>query len=86
MTPLGYARVSIPLTGGVRSPRYAGHAVIHHYSYVSAINAAWTAVIKAPGDYSGVTGINYSHNVLHPLCSWARMSGLSILVCASLKL
>jgi hypothetical protein len=30
--------------------------------------------------------ISYSHNVFLPLCSWARMSGLSILVCASLKL
>jgi hypothetical protein len=27
--------------------------------------------------------ISYSHNVFLPLCSWARMSGLSILVCAS---
>jgi hypothetical protein len=30
--------------------------------------------------------ISYSHNVFLPLCSWARMSGLNILVCASLKL
>jgi hypothetical protein len=30
--------------------------------------------------------INYSHNVFLPLCSWARMSELSILVCTSLKL
>jgi hypothetical protein len=79
-------RLSIPLTGGVHSPRYASHAVIHHYSYVSAINDAWTAVIKTPGDCSGVTSISYSHNVFFPLCSWAHMSGLNILVCASLKL
>jgi hypothetical protein len=79
-------RLTIPLTAGAYSPRYAGRAVIHHYLYVSAIKAAWTAVIKTPDDYSGVTGINYSNNVLLPLCSWARMSGLSILVCASLKL
>jgi hypothetical protein len=75
-------RLSIPLTGGVHSPRYAGHAVIYHYSYVSAINAAWTAVIKTPGDCSGITSINDSHNVFLPLRSWARMLGLSILVCA----
>jgi hypothetical protein len=78
--------LSIPLTGGVHSPRYAGRAVIHNYSYVSAINNAWTTVIKTPGDCSGVNSINYSHNVFLPLCSWARMLGLSILVCASLKL
>jgi hypothetical protein len=79
-------RMSIPLTGSVLSPRYAGRAVIHHYSHILAINVAWTVVIKTPDDYSGVTSINYSHNVLLPLCSWAHMSGLSILVCASLKL
>jgi hypothetical protein len=78
--------LSIPLTGGVLSPRYVGRAVTHHYSHVPAINAAWTAVIKTPDDCSGVTRINYSHNVFLPLCSWARMSGLSILVYASLKL
>jgi hypothetical protein len=50
------------------------------------INIAWTAAIMAPGDYSGVISINYPHNVFHPLCSWAHMSGLSILVCTSLKL
>jgi hypothetical protein len=92
MTPLDHARLrihygyhvclSIPLIGGVHSPRYADRAVIYHYSYVSAINAAWTTVIKTPGDCSGVTSINYSHNVFLLLCSWARMSGLSILVCA----
>jgi hypothetical protein len=74
-------RLSIPLTGGVLSPRYMGRAVIHHYSHVSAINATWTAAIMVPSDYSGVTSISYSHNVFFPLCSWARMSGLSILVC-----
>jgi hypothetical protein len=68
-------RLSIPLTGGVHSPRYASRAVIHYYSYVSAINAAWTAVIKTPGDYSGVTSINYSHNVLLSLCSWPTCRG-----------
>jgi hypothetical protein len=92
MTPLDHARLrihygyhvrlSIPLIGGVHSPRYADRAVIYHYSYVSAINAAWTTVIKTPGDCSGVTSINYSHNVFLLLCSWAHMSGLSILVCA----
>jgi hypothetical protein len=30
--------------------------------------------------------ISYSHNVFLPLCSWVRMSGLNILVYASLKL
>jgi hypothetical protein len=29
--------------------------------------------------------INYSHNVFLPLCSWARMSELSILVCTPLN-
>jgi hypothetical protein len=48
-------RLSIPLTGGVLSHRYVGRAVIHHYSHVLAINAAWTAVIMAPIDYSCVT-------------------------------
>jgi hypothetical protein len=50
------------------------------------INTAWTADIMAPGDYSGVTCISYSYNIFLPLCSWAHMSGLSILVCASLEL
>jgi hypothetical protein len=50
------------------------------------INTPWTAAIMAPDDYSGVISINYPHNVFHPLCSWAHMSGLSTLVCASLKL
>jgi hypothetical protein len=66
-------RLSIPLTGGMHSPRYAGRAVIHHYSYVSAINAAWTAVIKTPGDCSAllalVAHIIYSfHYVPGPTC------------------
>jgi hypothetical protein len=46
------------------------------------INSAWTTDIRAPGDCSDVTCIN----VFLPLCSWAHMSGLSILVCASLEL
>jgi hypothetical protein len=46
------------------------------------INNAWTAAIMAPGDYSGVISINYPHNVFFPLCPWAHMSGLSILVFA----
>jgi hypothetical protein len=50
------------------------------------INTAWTADIMAPGDSSCVTCISYSYNVFLPLCSWAHMSGLSILVCASLEL
>jgi hypothetical protein len=57
-------RLSIPLTGGMHSPRHVGRAVIRHYSYVLAINAAWTAVIKTPGDCSGVTSISYAHNVI----------------------
>jgi hypothetical protein len=52
----------------------------------SLINIAWTAAIMASDDYSGVISINYPHSVFHPLCSWAHMSGLGILVCASLKL
>jgi hypothetical protein len=47
-------RLSIPLTGGMLSPRYVGRAVTHHYSHVSTINAAWTAVIMTPADYSCV--------------------------------
>jgi hypothetical protein len=50
------------------------------------INIAWTADIVAPGDCSGVTCISYSYSVFLLLCSWAHMSGLSILVCASLEL
>jgi hypothetical protein len=52
----------------------------------SYINTAWTADIMAPEDCSGVTCISYSYNVFLPLCSWAHMSGLNILVCASLEL
>jgi hypothetical protein len=29
--------------------------------------------------------INYSHNVLLPLCFWARMSELNIIVCTPLN-
>jgi hypothetical protein len=50
------------------------------------INTAWTADIRTPGDCSGVACISYSYNVFLPLCSWAQMSGLSILVCAPLAL
>jgi hypothetical protein len=50
------------------------------------INTAWTADIMAPEDCLGVTCISYSYNVFLPLCSWAHMSGLNILVCASLEL
>jgi hypothetical protein len=50
------------------------------------INTAWTADIMAPGDCSCVTCISYSYNVFLSLCSWAHMSGLNILVCASLEL
>jgi hypothetical protein len=50
------------------------------------INTAWTVVIMAPGDYSGVISINYPHNVFLSLCSRAHMSGLSTLVCSPLKL
>jgi hypothetical protein len=45
------------------------------------INTTWTADIRTPGDCSGVTCISYSYNVFLPLCSWAHMSGLSILIC-----
>jgi hypothetical protein len=47
------------------------------------INTAWTADIRAPRD---CTGVSYSYNIFLPLCSWAHISGLSILVCASLEL
>jgi hypothetical protein len=50
------------------------------------INTARTANITAPEDCSGVTCISYSYNVFLPSCSWAHMSGLGILVYASLKL
>jgi hypothetical protein len=50
------------------------------------INTAWTADIMTLGDCSGVTCISYSYNVFLPLCSWAHMSGLNILVCAPLEL
>jgi hypothetical protein len=63
----------------------------HHYSHVTKEAATvyqycmdWD--IMAPGDCSGVTCISYSYNVFLPLCSWAHMSGLCILVCASLEL
>jgi hypothetical protein len=52
----------------------------------SHINTMWTADIMAPGDCSGVTCISYSYNVFLPLYSWAHISGLNILVCASLEL
>jgi hypothetical protein len=45
-------RLSIPLTGGVPSPRYAGHAITRT---LLTINAAWTAVIMTPADYTCVT-------------------------------
>jgi hypothetical protein len=50
------------------------------------INTAWTADTMAPGDCSCVTCISYSYNVFLPLCFCAHMSGISILVCASLEL
>jgi hypothetical protein len=49
------------------------------------INTTWTADIMTPRDCSCVTCISYSYNVFLPLCSWAHMSGLSILVCAPLS-
>jgi hypothetical protein len=59
----------------------------HHDSRVSEeaarhINTIWTTNIMALGDHPGVTGISY----FLPFCPWAHMSGLSILVCASLEL
>jgi hypothetical protein len=50
------------------------------------INTSWTTDIRTPRDCSGVTCISYSYNVFLSLCSWAHMSGLSILVCALLEL
>jgi hypothetical protein len=50
------------------------------------INTAWTADNATTGDCSGVTCISYSYNIFLPLCSWAHMSGLRILVCAPLEL
>jgi hypothetical protein len=46
------------------------------------INIVWTTDIMALGDRAGVTSISY----FLPFCPWAHMSGLSILVCASLEL
>jgi hypothetical protein len=46
------------------------------------INNVWTTDIMVLGDRLGVTGISY----LLPFCPWAHMSGLSVLVCASLEL
>jgi hypothetical protein len=45
-------RLSIPLTGGVPNPRYTGRAITRT---LLTINAAWTAVIMTPADYSCVT-------------------------------
>jgi hypothetical protein len=45
-------RLSIPRIGGVPSPRYAGRAITRT---LLTINAAWTAVIMTPADYSCVT-------------------------------
>jgi hypothetical protein len=46
------------------------------------INIVWTTDIMALGDRPGVTGISYFLS----FCPWAHMSGLNILVCASLGL
>jgi hypothetical protein len=46
------------------------------------INIVWTTDIMALGVHPGVTSISY----FLPFCPWAHMSGLSILVCASLEL
>jgi hypothetical protein len=50
-------RLSIPLTGGVLSPRYVGRAITRTFPRkgLLPINAAWTAVIMTPTDYSCVT-------------------------------
>jgi hypothetical protein len=45
------------------------------------INTIWTTNIMALGDRPGVIGINYFLS----FCSWAHMSGLSILVRAPLS-
>jgi hypothetical protein len=45
-------RLSIPLTGGVPSPRYVGRAITRT---LLTINAAWTAVIMTPAGISCVT-------------------------------
>jgi hypothetical protein len=49
------------------------------------INTIWTTDIMALGDLLGDTGIGYFYNVFPPFCSWAHMSGLSILVRAPLS-
>jgi hypothetical protein len=59
----------------------------HHDSRVTEeaarhINTIWTMDIMALIDHPGVIGISY----FLPFCPWAHMSGLSILVCASLEL
>jgi hypothetical protein len=46
------------------------------------INTVYTTDIMALRDRPGVTGISY----FLPFCPWAHMSGLNILVCASLEL
>jgi hypothetical protein len=49
------------------------------------INTIWATDIMALGDLIGDTGIGYFYNVFPPFCSWAHMSGLSILVRAPLS-
>jgi hypothetical protein len=50
------------------------------------INTIWTTNIMALGDLLGDTGIGYFYNVFPLFCSWAHMSGLSILVRAPLEI
>jgi hypothetical protein len=59
----------------------------HHHSRVTEeaarhINTICTTDIMALGDRPGVISVSY----FLPFCPWAYMSGLSILVCASLEL
>jgi hypothetical protein len=46
------------------------------------ISTVWTEDITAPGDCPSVACMRYFYNVFPLFCSWAHMSGLSILVCA----
>jgi hypothetical protein len=78
-------RLSIPLTGGVPSPRYAGRAITRT---LLSINAAWTAVIMTPADYSCVTKAEdlcvLSAFTIHIMYSYHYAPGLACRGSASL--
>jgi hypothetical protein len=68
-------------------------AMIHHYSRVTRKRVTTYQCCMDCNHHDSRSllmrysvSISYSHNVFLPLCSWARMLGLSILVYASLKL